>query len=138
MTDEGLDGPELGAELADLYRAGTVWMPELADHVRAASQAFPGEELEWACRRAFDLGLTDAGPYPAWRALADTLVGYLDRTELSLRDCGEAMVLAGRDYETVDAAAFDEFNRQADRIDADNERRAEAESRQSVGRSGPR
>jgi len=130
MPDEGLDGPELGAELGDLYRAGTVWMPGLADHFRAAAGGFPGEELEWAYRRAGDVGLVDAGPYPAWRELADTLVGLLDQTELSLRDCGEAMVRAGRDYEAVDAAAFDEFNRQTVLVDA--------ERQQSVGRSGPR
>ena len=130
MTDEGLDGPELGAELGDLYKAGLVWMPDLADRFRNASRAFPGEELEWACRRAFDVGLTDSGPYPAWRSLADTLVGYLDQTEQSLRDCGEAMVRAGRDYEAVDGAAYDEFNRQAERIDAAH--------REPAGRGGPR
>jgi hypothetical protein len=107
-------GTELGADLYELWRAGTDNLPSVAAVYRAASGHVAGTDsgLPYAFMRPDRFGGGTYGPvYAPWRGLRDELEKILSDTATSLELTGEALRLAAAEYARTDSAAADELNR---------------------------
>jgi hypothetical protein len=110
MPDTGQD---LGLDLAELYRAGSVYLPKVADEFAAAAAATRSVSI--GTDRTFvrdELFGGKRGPaYQAWEDLRADLEKFLNDTNNNLRDAGRALVLAANTYASTDDAAKKELDR---------------------------
>jgi hypothetical protein len=106
-------GVTLGLDLAELYRAGSVFLPAVADEF--AGSAVAVSNVLASAAPLFDrdpiFGGSKGPAYAEWEELRSTIGGYLNDTTENLRDVGRALVLAANNYASTDGAAKAELDR---------------------------
>jgi hypothetical protein len=110
MPDHGKD---LGADLYELWLAGTDNLPSVAaEYGRAASDVTATDSAYAVMWRPSRFGGDNYGPvYYSWTALRDELQSILGDTAGNLTLTGEALVLAANQYAKTDSAAAAEMKR---------------------------
>jgi hypothetical protein len=109
----GDSGVTLGLDLAELYRAGKVTVPNGAVEIKAAGEALARVASAGSCFTRPDIfGGAKGAAYAEWEELRATLDRFLNETADNMNDAAAALVLAAETYaSTDDTAARDEFKR---------------------------
>jgi hypothetical protein len=109
----GDSGVTLGLDLAELYRAGSVFLPAVADEFASAAAAV--SNVSGSAAPLFDrdpiFGGSKGPAYAEWEELRAMMGSYLHDTTENLRDVGRALVLAANNYASTDGAAKAELDR---------------------------
>lgn len=108
-------GTALGADLYELWDAGTHLLPTAAEQFRSAWASTPGT-VAGTCLRSGALGISDTGPAPALDAVLDLLDRATSETERNLRAVGDALVRVAGEYARTDEAAAAEFRRKQESL----------------------
>lgn len=103
-------GEALGADLYDLWNAGTHLLPKAAGAVELAYAETPVTSA-YACARGGALGMGANGPAGALDRVLDLLNKALSDTGRNLREVGEALVVVADDFARTDRAAAAELHR---------------------------
>lgn len=108
----GDSGKTLGLDLAELYRAGSVFLPAVADEIaEAAAAVSKSGDAQSAFVRDPLFGGSQGPAYPLWENLRADLDKFLHDTADNLQDVGDALVLAAETYAATDAEAHAELHR---------------------------
>jgi hypothetical protein len=108
----GDSGTTLGLDLAELYRAGAVFLPAVADEfAQAASAVGKASDVESAFSRDPIFAGYRGPAYQVWESLRADLDKFLHDTSDNLRDVGAALVLAANTYASTDEDARKELDR---------------------------
>ncbi len=108
----GDKGTTLGADLAELYRAGKVTLPNGAAEFKAAGEAVARSASADACfNRPAIFGGTKGPAHAEWEELRATIGRFLSETADNMYDTGTALVLAAENYASSDTAAKRELDR---------------------------
>lgn len=106
----GSNSAALGADLYDLWNAGTNTLPDAAKQYDAAWEKVP-YNINSECMRSGPIGIVPDGPAPAINSLISALNDALSQTSSNLKATGEALVWLANEYAKTDAAAKAEFDR---------------------------
>jgi hypothetical protein len=112
MAMPGDKGVTLGLDLAELYRAGRVTLPNGADEIKEAGQAVARAASAASCfTRPAIFGGTKGVAHAEWEELRSSLDRFLSETADNMLDAGAALVMAAENYASTDAAAKRELDR---------------------------
>lgn len=111
-------GYDLGVDLYELWRAGSVVLPDVATQFTDAAALLDPQGARGAFHRTGGLGAGGGayGAFTSWHSLAATLDGFLNETATNLRDTGRALVMIADDYAATDAEAQRELDRRRSEI----------------------
>jgi hypothetical protein len=108
----GDQGVTLGLDLAELYRAGMVTLPDAAAEIKEAGYAVARAFSAESCFTRPEIFGGAKGPaYTEWEELRAGLDRFLSETADNMIDAGDALVLAVRTYASTDADASRELDR---------------------------
>jgi hypothetical protein len=108
----GDKGVTLGLDLAELYRAGRVTLPNGAAEIKAAGQAVARAVSAESCfTRPAIFGGSRGLAHAEWEELRASLDRFLSETADNMIDAGAALVLAADNYASTDADAKRELDR---------------------------
>lgn len=103
-------GTALGADLYQLWDAGTNMLPDAASEYDAAWESVPWN-IDAQCTRTGVIGIYPDGPAASVDMLISALNDALSTTARNLRDTGDALVWLANQYAKTDADAKAEFDR---------------------------
>ena len=110
------ESEELASELHDLYRAGAVSIPLIANQLVDANGKINQSQDKSA--KAFTQISGDVSQvYDSWADVRDKIQTYVGKSAENMHDIGEALIEIMNDYKESDCAAAKEL----DRLIKDNE-----------------
>ncbi|GEP36706.1 hypothetical protein NPS01_03690 [Nocardioides psychrotolerans] len=102
-------GPQVGAELAELYLKGKSTLPLVAGEVNGAADNVQGATIYSAMSRSAALGLGASGCYDSFSAARSSLSMRLETLGQQLDTAGINIMKTARDLADVDAATSTAF-----------------------------
>lgn len=116
---------DLVADTAQIYEAGAVLLPALADVYVDLRGVVPGADAEYPFRRVGDIGLGDIGPAAELRSVLDRLDACLGQAQAAITRAGEAACYVARTFAETDDQARQQFDGIAGRLDRQGAAQAE-------------
>jgi uncharacterized protein YukE len=108
----GDQGVTLGLDLAELYRAGRLTLPNGAAEIREAGAAVARAISAESCfTRPAIFGGSKGLAHAEWEELRASLDRFLTETADNMVDAGQALITAAENYASTDEAAAGELNR---------------------------